>query len=122
MRILDAKSTDCYVVTLEVNGDELVQLRQGQAPAGSTLDPLGPLQKTPDHHGDPEAARASATDRRALFALWGEAFPGNGDVLRHDFTRQVLGEYVSWADLTRDQYQTLRVALTGAKVARDYLT
>jgi hypothetical protein len=116
MRILDAKSTDCYVVTLEVNGDELAEIRHGRVPLGSTQEPLSPSQ-APD-----VGLEVTDMSRRWLFALWGEAFPKYGDVIRHDFTQQVLGEHVSWSNLTWDQFQRLRDALNGAKLARDYLT
>jgi hypothetical protein len=110
MRILDAQSTDCYVVTLEVNGDELAQLRYGQNPLGPPKTTQDLLPPVPDNA------------RRALLGLWDDAFPKDGPGVAQDFTRRVLGGPVSWDDLTYDQYRTLRDALIGVRVARDYLT
>jgi hypothetical protein len=130
MKLISVEQHDLYTVLLEVNGDELEQLGQGKAPLRSTQEqPSAPdgydeIDGRPIYHRPSVASERPYTDldRRALFALWADVFPDDSDVIRHDYTCQILGEHVSWDDLTYDQYRTLRDALIGVRVARDYLT
>jgi hypothetical protein len=117
MKLISVEQHDLYTVLLEVNGDELEQLGQGKAPLRSTQEqPSEPLTSPAADLTRPY----TDLDRRALFALWADVFPDDSDVIRHDYTCQILGEHVSWSDLTWDQYRTLRDSLMGIRVARGY--